>query len=250
MRNLGLCSVTFRILGHNKIIELCKKAGLKYIEWGEDVHVPRTNLQNAEDVKNETLQNGLKCVSYGSYYKCNGDIDDFREISNVCRILGANTIRVWAGQKDSENVSEKEFNELVLTVKECALIAQKHGQVLAFEFHHGTYCNTPESALKLIKAVNEKNVKTYWQPMYWLVGMEQQERINENKKSIKVLKDYILNVHVYHWVGTNRCPLSDGANEWREYIKILPKNSVYYIEFVMGNTEQQFFNDINTLMGF
>ena len=51
-------------------------------------------------------------------------------------------------------------------------------------------------------------------------------------------------------MGTERCPLSDGVNEWREYIKILPKNAVYYIEFVVGDTEKQFFDDVNTLMEF
>ena len=80
MRNLGICSITFRSFDHDKIIELCKKSGLGFIEWGGDVHVPETDLQNAKIVKDKTAKAELQCVSYGSYYRCDGDIEKFREI--------------------------------------------------------------------------------------------------------------------------------------------------------------------------
>ncbi len=247
MKNLGICSITFRSLGHDKIINLCKNTDLNYIEWGGDVHVPETDLENANEVNKKTAEQGLQCVSYGSYYRCDGNIEKFKEVSNAGKELGAKAVRVWAGEKDSQEFSEQEFLALVSTVKKCALIAKANGQDLAFEFHHSTYCNTPESTLKLIQAVNEKNVKTYWQPMYWLDKMPDKERINKNLKSIQLLKNYILNVHVYQWEGTERYPLKTGANEWKKYIKSLPEKAIYYLEFVMGDTEKQFLEDAKIL---
>ena len=40
MLKTGVCSVTFRNLNVERIIELVVEAGLDGIEWGGDVHVP------------------------------------------------------------------------------------------------------------------------------------------------------------------------------------------------------------------
>ncbi len=43
----GLCSITFRSLSVDAIIELATKARLDGIEWGSDVHVPPGDLELA-----------------------------------------------------------------------------------------------------------------------------------------------------------------------------------------------------------
>ena len=43
---LGLCSVTFRKKSAAQVVEIAKKAGISYIEWGGDIHV-----KNADDAK-------------------------------------------------------------------------------------------------------------------------------------------------------------------------------------------------------
>lgn len=40
MFETGLVSVSFRALEPAAIIELCRKNGIGFIEWGSDVHAP------------------------------------------------------------------------------------------------------------------------------------------------------------------------------------------------------------------
>ncbi|MET0262082.1 MAG: sugar phosphate isomerase/epimerase, partial [Rariglobus sp.] len=65
----GLVSVTFRKLSPNEVAGLVKKAGLKGIEWGGDIHVPHGDLARAREVRELTLEHGLKTAAYGSYYR-------------------------------------------------------------------------------------------------------------------------------------------------------------------------------------
>ena len=46
---LGLCSVTFRKKTAEEVVNIAKKAGIGYIEWGGDVHVK--TLADAKKVK-------------------------------------------------------------------------------------------------------------------------------------------------------------------------------------------------------
>src|SRR5690625_3937512 len=73
MFKTGLCSVTFRNLSVEEVIELTSKAELNGIEWGGDVHVPSGNLKHAAEVVRLTEESNLEVSSYGSYYRV-GDI--------------------------------------------------------------------------------------------------------------------------------------------------------------------------------
>ena len=63
----GLCSVTFRSLTPQAVIDLAAANGIKAIEWGGDVHVPPGDLENARQVAARTAETGLSVSSYGSY---------------------------------------------------------------------------------------------------------------------------------------------------------------------------------------
>lgn len=225
----GLCSISFRLLSVDEIIKICKESGIEAIEWGGDVHVPPTDLKNAIEVGNKTRSAGLTTPSYGSYYRLDGG--DFESVSETAKALGTSVIRVWAGNRDSEQTSEEEYSRLVSDLKRCADIAEKNDQTICFEYHYGTYCNGADSTLKLISDANRKNVKTYWQPMYWLNGKVDNEKA-ENLSSIKNLNEFIENIHVYNWVGRVRLPLANATDEWREYAELLGKERVYYLEFM------------------
>ena len=64
--NLGLCSVTFRKKTAEEVVNLAKKAGIGYIEWGGDVHVK--TLDDARMVKALCENADIKISSYGSYF--------------------------------------------------------------------------------------------------------------------------------------------------------------------------------------
>ena len=236
----GICSVTFRNKSVEELLKFCKGNGLTCIEWGGDVHVPPNDLENAKKVRALSEIYGVQCSSYGSYFKCR-KIEDFEAISRHAEALGAKVIRIWAGEKNSEDCycSIGEYNQIVEMVKQCADIAKKRGQTVAFEYHHSTCCNYAGSVLKLLSDIGKDNVKTYWQPMYWLKSASEEEERVENLRSIRLLKGYIQNVHVYKWRYHERHALKGSEEEWKEYVKEMGGVKNYYLEFCMGDSEEQ-----------
>ena len=69
MSNLGLVSISFRDLSVEQIIDLCKKNGLKSVEWGGDIHVPHGDTERAKRVYELCENNGISVAAYGSYYR-------------------------------------------------------------------------------------------------------------------------------------------------------------------------------------
>ena len=47
----GLVSISFRKHTPEEIVKACADAGLRYIEWGSDVHVPAGNEARAREVR-------------------------------------------------------------------------------------------------------------------------------------------------------------------------------------------------------
>lgn len=246
MSRAGLCSVTFRSLPIKRITEIAKSCGLSCIEFGGDVHVPQGDTDTAKAAASLTADAGLFAPSYGSYYRCDGS--DFLPVSESARLLGADVIRVWAGQKDSAEFSDDEFASLVKSVRAAADIAKCNGQTVAFEYHYGTYCDRAESVIKLIDSVERDNVKSYWQPMYWNSYKSDRERVDADLKSIRAISRYIANVHVYNWRAFDRFPLEESKAEWREYLSALPKSGKLYLEFVKDDSIEQFKRDAATLI--
>lgn len=242
--NKGLCSVSFRPLSIEEIITKVKENGLNCIEWGGDVHVPVDNPDNALLVRDLTLKSGLKLLSFGSYYRCE-DFESFENVSKTAEILGTKVIRIWAGSKDADKFSDEEFKNFVNIVKKCADVAKKRNQILAFEFHFGTYNNCSENTKKLLKAIDKDNVQTYWQPMYWIDYKSDEEEIKINVQSIKELYKNIVGVHVYGWKRFDRFPLKNYLEKWKEYNKVLPDTNGY-LEFFLNDKIEQFIDDAKT----
>ncbi len=239
--NYGLCSVTFRNLSPTQIIALCKQNGVTCIEWGGDIHVPTGDIATAQAVGALTRERGLTTPSYGSYFRCEAT-QDFQAVSATAQALGAKIIRIWAGKRDAEAFSQKEYQNLVQTVKTCADIAQARGQILAFEHHFGTYCNNAKNTLRLLRDINRENVKTYWQPAYW-VG---DDTFAIDMQAIGQLKARIVGVHVYAWQGFQRLPLAAAKQNWLAYKKLIGDNN-YFLEFVKDDDTANFAPDCKTL---
>ena len=240
MNQVGLCSVTFRKKSVEEILLFCKENKIDCIEWGSDIHVPVGDLERAKAVKKLSEEYGVQCGSYGSYFKFREN-EDFNAVSLTAEALGVNVIRVWAGEKNSEDLycSIQQYNQIVKTAKECAKIAKQRNQILAFEYHHSTCCNYAGSVLKLLSDIGEENVKTYWQPMYWLESASGKEELEENIRSLRLLKDYVQNVHVYKWRFHERRALKGSEKEWKQYVDILSGERNYYIEFCKDEQENQ-----------
>lgn len=222
----GMCSISFRKLGLAEVTELVRRAGLDAIEWGGDVHVPPGNLSAAQRALRLTRDAGLQVSSYGSYYSPLDDAgipQDFTPVLESALALETSAIRIWAGRRPSDEADEAYRNTLVETVRDAVEQAAPHRVRLAFEFHRGTLTDTNESTAALLQAVDHPGCRTYWQPPYL-------DPVEYRLAGLQLLREQVLNLHVFHWVvnpaapspteGIERRPLQEGAEEWGRYLAV------------------------------
>lgn len=236
----GLVSVSFRRLLPEEIVDLAVRCGLQSIEWGGDVHVPAGEIALARAVGERTRANGLEVACYGSYYRLtDAEAGMAEKVVATAKALGAPLIRVWAGVVGSADAADAQRDEVCRNAQRLAKLAGDAGIDIAFEWHGGTLTDTAQSALALLRAADRPNVGTLWQPP---VGMSTEGCVRE----IRAAKEYIRNIHVFSWSGTQRLPLADGAEKWRAClaeIAKLPGERQLLLEFVQGDEPKQLIED-------
>lgn len=253
----GICSITFRKHSIAELVALVAKAGLEAIEWGGDVHVKPGELDAAKEALARTRDAGLEVSSYGSYHKmfdAEGKLLDFQPVLESALALETDTVRIWAGCKDSDVADEHDWQNIVEEARRIADQAAAHKIRVAFEFHAKTLTDTNETAIALLKEIDHENMYTYWQPMYWGPGMA------DRLAGLDALLPRILNLHVFHWnydqgcadfySGIDRRPLAEGSADWSQYLsRGFSANLPHYalMEFVRGDSPEQFLKDAETL---
>lgn len=243
----GMVSATFRGETPERIIELCREAGLKAVEWSENAHVNPDDPKGAAALYEKTKAAGLDVAAYGSYYRLGEQQDPEEVFARSLRsaaALRAPVIRIWAGAKPSDQVTKQERKALA---KEAALVgemAEKEGIKIGFEWHKNTLTDTNESAMELLKQADQKNLYCLWQPT---VALTMDQRV----EGLDLLGDRLLNLHVYYWLEGKRRPFQEGLDEWARYLAHVDQNTDRYglLEFVMDNTEEQFLEDAKALHG-
>lgn len=246
MIKTGLLSVTFRQLTAERIIELVKEAGLDSIEWGGDIHVPHGDVERAKEVRRMCEAAGITIAAYGSYYRTgveNEQVGPFEKVLETAVALGAPLVRVWAGNKGSQEADEQMRARVIEDSRAIAEMASKVGVTVCYEYHGNTLTDTNESATRLLAEVDHANMKSMWQPP---VGISFEERL----QGLEDIKPWITNMHVFYWIGTDRQPLIDGKHEWETYLKHLAAlDGEHYalLEFVKENDPEQFLRDAATL---
>ncbi len=244
----GLVSITFRKLSPAEIVALVRKAGLRGIEWGGDIHVPHGDIGVAREVRALTEEAGLKVAAYGSYYRAGWSETNglpFKQVLDSAVELGAPTIRVWPGGKGSADASESERWAVIEDLRRMAGLAAQVGVTISTEFHGGTLTDTNESASQLLVEVDHANVFTCWQP-------HNGEGTAECVAGLRAVAPKVGNVHVFHWWPTaaERHPLADGEARWAEFwreLKALPGERHAMLEFVKDDSVEAFFRDAGTL---
>jgi 3-dehydroshikimate dehydratase len=243
----GLVSITFREFTPAQIVDLLDEADLRAVEWGGDVHVPHGNTARAREVRALCLDSGVATPSYGSYYRLGVSAPEglaFGAVVETAVELGCETVRVWAGQRGSAEVSPSERAALVVEARDCAELAQAAGLTLSFEYHGNTLTDTNESALRFLEEVDHSAVRSYWQP-------RNGKPIDYSLSGLKEIAKYLSNVHVFHWITSKeRFALEEGAQAWAQYldaIHSIPGNRYAMIEFVKGDAPEQFLADARTL---
>lgn len=241
----GIVSVTFRQCTPEEIIRRCKAAGLDGIEWGSDVHIKAGETAYAAEIAGKCKSEGLKIHSYGSYWK-GLEAEGFEEIVETAAALKAPNIRIWAGAKNSEDVSGDERKILISNFQYAADLAKEHKMTISFEYHGGTLTNNADSAIQMIKEIDRDNVTLYWQP-------NQFKDIEFNLEALKKVLPYVSNIHVFNWNGGKKLPLADGRDQWERYIDILRRDGKLhgmFLEFVPDDLEENLYSSSETLKDF
>ena len=238
MRPTGLLSVTFRTLPFERVIELARQAGLDGIEWGGDVHVPPGELKLADEIGRATRRAGLVNFAYGSYWR--GDREP-EMIAETAAALGAKWIRVWAGTLSSAKCPPEPRRQTVEYLRTLCRRCGDRIQVAA-EWHCNTLTDDAASAVQLLDEVGEENFFCYFQ---------QGDDLNVKRDDLNTLSRLpvgrIRAVHVNYCVNRERLPLADGFVEWRELLAHIPPNVPALLEFVRGDSVEQYLEDAATL---
>ncbi|NTE35871.1 sugar phosphate isomerase/epimerase family protein [Agrobacterium tumefaciens] len=245
----GLCSVTFRSLSPQAVIELAAANGIRSIEWGADIHVPPGDLENAREVAARTGQAGLSVSSYGSYiFAPDFAPEDVTAVLETTRALGAGHIRIWPGsrKRPSADYSPGERRAATEALATIARRAHDHGITIGLEYHPNSLTDTLPSALQLMQDLPMPNLFFYWQPA---PGLPLEDALAE----ISAIGPRICHLHVFAWLAdTSRLPLHERADYWRACVNALPegdwkKPAFAMLEFVKGDDVGQFAEDAAVL---
>jgi 3-dehydroshikimate dehydratase len=245
----GLVSVTFRQLDVPEIIQWCQEAKLRGIEWGGDVHVPHGDVKRARQVRQMTLDAGLTIPSYGSYYRVGANHDNdspnFDAVLECAEAMGAFVIRVWAGNRASNEADEAYWDDVISDSRRIADLSAHEGIQVAFEYHPNTLTDSPGSARRLMEQARHPNLFCYWQP-------HSEMREETWASSLEDIMPWLSHMHVFYWTDHQRLPLKAGERRWRlllEKVKSDSKARFAFLEFVKGDDPGQMLEDARTLRG-
>ncbi len=209
----GLVSVSFREKSPSEIIKAAKAAGLGCIEWGSDVHAPCNDTQRLIQIKDECHQNGIHCCSYGTYFRIGQTpTDEIYAYIRAAKLLGANILRIWAGNKNSGEYTRLEKQAFFAECATLANIAERENVVLCLECHSGTFTDCLSGWTELFSKVDSHCFKTYWQP-------NQFKSFAENLAYAGAVAHKTAVIHAFHWRDTDKFPLIEGKCEWQAYLK-------------------------------
>ena len=237
----GLVSVSFRSLSPEEIIDLCVSSGLKYVEWGSDVHAPASDRARLCRIADLQKQSGIVCSSYGTYFRIGTDpVEKIEEYIYAAKCLGTEVLRLWCGDRSSAEYSPEEKEALAEDCAALAAIAKKRGVVICLECHRGTFTDEKDAALWLMERVNSPAFKMYWQP-------EVIHSFEENLAYALALKDWVVNVHVFNWDTAGRYPLIGAAEKWRKYLSVFSGEEHLLLEFMPDDRPESLATEAKSL---
>jgi len=226
MYKLGLVSVSFRNHTPEEILQAMQKTPLKYIEWGSDVHAPMGDSEALHRLVQLQKAYGITCSSYGTYFHLGKEpLEELEGYIDAAQILETDILRLWCGEKDSQDYTDEEKEELFALCRKAASIAERRGVTLCMETHHKTFTGSKESAFELMRAVGSEHFRMYWQP-------SQRRTEEENAEHAAMIADDTVILHVFNWRGKDRLPLEAGVQTWKRYLSKFDRDRTLLLEFM------------------
>lgn len=241
MFNTGLVSISFRSLSPEQIVDYMLEAGLRYVEWGSDVHAKKDDHEALQRIAALQQEKGIISSSYGTYFHLGQDpLSELPEYIKAAKILGTNILRLWCGNKKSSDYTAEEKETFFEECRAAARIAEEHGVIFCMECHNNTYTQLLEGTLELMEAVNSPAFRMYWQP-------NQNNSVAENIDYANRIAEYTVHIHAFKWIGSNKYPLAEGAADWTEYLKAFKGEHALLLEFMPDDKPESLKQEAATL---
>ena len=242
---IGVASVTFRNKSVEEVVEICKKNQVDHIEWGSDVHIKtKADAQKARKLCDEA---NIKICSYGSYYRVGSkNAEEWLALCENASIMGAQSVRVWLGEKDSEKTSNEEYGNIIEDCRMLCDAAKKYNLTVSPECHDNTFNNNTDAILKFIKDLNKDNFRTYFQSRYF--------RMEYDLDRIDRTFAHILNMHVSYSDLKKEQKFRKKDKNYLDTLlkKMLSKGfeGIVILEFTEASSEAAFTEDIRKLKAY
>ena len=249
----GLCSITFRTLSADEVIDVASRAGVRGIEWGADVHAPAGGGPRVTALGARTRDAGIEVVSYGSYLGMAApgpdDDADVDAVLDTAEALGAPMVRIWSefGVTPASPTAERRR----VAERTAALAGRivERGLVPTLEFHPGTLTETARSALELLDATGPA-LRTHWQPD---PSLAPERALDE----LALVAPRLAHLHVFAWGASgidDRRPLAEGAPLWAPAVALADRagaalrgDRYALCEYVRGDEPEQLVADVRVL---
>ncbi len=185
---IGFTSTSFRqIRSLEKIADIAVKTKAQCIEWGGDVHVK--SVEDAKKAKRLCEDRGIEICSYGSYYRVGSKkTAEWKSICEIAHALGAESVRVWLGTRDSEKTDADSYRAILEDARAMCAVAKEYSLTVCSECHDNTYNNNTDAFLKFISDLSCDNFRTYFQSRY--------KRLDYDLDRIERTMPYIGNIHI------------------------------------------------------
>lgn len=241
MFDTGLVSITFRSISAEEVMHSAAECGLKYIEWGSDVHAPQNDPERLRCIAAAQKEYGISCCSYGTYFYLGvTPIDELPDYIRAAKLLGTRVLRLWAGKKSSHKWTPEEKEELFRQCAQAAAMAEEADVVLCLECHRNTFTEAGESALELMQTVNSTAFRMYWQP-------NPDVSIEENIAYARMIRDYTVHIHVFQIKGSQAFSLSEGIDEWQTYLREFRGDHLLLLESIPSRQPDKLAHEADSL---
>jgi sugar phosphate isomerase/epimerase len=162
---LGLCTITNKDASPVDIVYTAGDIGFDGVEvWGGHLDGPADETIDA--IVTAAAEVGVTIETYGAYLRCGGD-DFAAELDDdlaTATALGANTIRVWAGEQEYGDHDAAHWEQVVADLQTVTERAASDGLTVTVEKHSGTLTNNADGAERLVEAVDHPACGLNYQP--------------------------------------------------------------------------------------
>lgn len=205
--NVGLCTISDTERPVEEVLELAGEAGYDGVEiWGRD-HVGDGSPETCRRVAETADEHGLEIPVYGSYLRCGTDEfdDELAHELAIAEQLGADLIRVWAGNREYGDHDDDHWDAVVADLDRLTERAGGRGVGVTVEKHAGTVTDAREGARRLIEAIDDDRCGLNYQPGFSIP----EDELERESETLAPLSNNLHLQAVRERGERNRCPLAE-----------------------------------------